>query len=510
MKTETKHQQASKLMPTCILAVVTSLSLFGCGSSDDDDGTGFIQLYNLSANAPGIHLVVDIEDDDDFDEKTHSAISFTQVSSRLTYENDTYDIELAWQDEYNNQYDLEVVYESQLSVKNDTVEFIVLAEDIKTPNVLIYEIPVRDDDEIDDDNDDEVFNLRVLNMHTWSDGVDLYYSEADESFNEAKLLSQTNYTEMAENQKINQDDYIFYLTSAGSTELLYTSQDIAFPYASEYILVIRENQGVGSSPFVLDRISTTSTTEYPDTNAEARYQVYNGIVEHDLLPDYELSFDFHINGVDDSPEVAALGFREFSQSISTNSSDYSMSLVTPDDQSPLLSNHLLALNENTDKTIFFYLLEEAVDEDGDGDIDEDGDGHIDDIEITINSLIVDNNQSDSIYSHQMKVINLIDQDEIIDDFSSVKVYFVRNDEIIETADQHVTAVFATPSSVTLLNNTYTVYVIGRLDSSDIILSASELVLNEESDDQFIILEKDPSSATGYKATLTPQTPTLEQ
>lgn len=504
MKINAHDCQRKKRISTLLLAMVMPLSLFGCGGSDDDSGTGYIQLYNLSSNAPGIYLTVDKYDDDDYDENTHSEITFTQVSSRFTYETDTYDIELAWQNEYNNLSDLETVYENQLEVTSDTVEFVVIAEDITAPNVLIYEIPVRDDDEIDDDNDDEVFNIRVLNMHTMSGGVDFYYSEADETFNEATLLSQTTYTAMTDNQKLNQDDYIFYLTSAGSDEVLYTSQDISFPYASEYIVVIRENQGVGSSSFIIDKISTSSTVEYPDTYSEAKYRVYNGIVEHELLPEYEQSFDFHINGIDDSPEIASLGFREFSQSIITDSGDYSMSLVTPLEQSTLINNHLLALNENSDKTIFFYLLEEAVDEDGDGDIDEDGDGYIDETEITVNSLLVDNNQSDSIYNHQMKVVNLIDQDEIIDDFSSIKVYFVRNDEIIETAEQSLTAAFATPNSVTLLNNTYTIYVIGRLDSSDIILSTTELVLTEDSTDQFIILEKDSDSDSGYRTTLLPQ------
>jgi len=182
-----------------------------------------------------------------------------------------------------------------------------------------------------------------------------------------------------------------------------------------------------------------------------------------------------------------------------------MNVVTSNDQSPMISNHLLPLNENTDKTIFFYLLEEAVDEDGDGDIDEDGDGYIDEIEIVVNSLVVDNSHNESIYSHQMKVINLIDQDEIIDDFSSIKVYFVRNDEVIETADQYLTAIFASPNTVELLNNTYTVYVIGKLDSSDLILSSTELILDEESKDKFILLEKDADSATGYKMTFANQT-----
>jgi len=496
----TKYKQLVPLW----LSLIFSLTLFSCGS-DSNSNVGYIQLYNLSSNAPGIYLTVDKYNDDDFDEKIHSPISFTKTSTRLTYDSDTYDIELAWQSEYNNQYDLEIVYENQLKVKNDTVELIVMTNDIKAPEVLVYEIPVRDDDEVDDDNDDEVFNIRVLNMHTWSEGVDMYYSESDETFNEAKLLSQTTYKEMSNNQKVDQDDYIFYLTSAGSSEVLYKSQDIAFPYASEYIMVVRANTGVGTSPFTLDKISTSSINEYVDSNAEARYRVFNGIIEHELLPEYENVFDFHIDGKDDSPEISALAFGEFSESIITNSGDYSMSLVTSLEQSPIISNHLLALNENTDKTVFFYLLEEAVDEDGDGDIDEDGDGKIDEIEITVNSLIVNNSYNDSIYDHQMKVVNLIDQDEIIDDFTNIKVYFVQSDEIIETAEQYLTAIFAKPGSVELLNNTYSVYVIGRLDSSDIILSTSELILDEESKDQFIILEKDTNSATGYKMTFANQT-----
>lgn len=499
------YSNAKQSFPLWITLLLL-LSLFGCdSSSDDDDNTGYIQLYNLSPNAPNIFLTVDKYDDDDFNETNHSGVSYTKATGRYGYEGDVYDIELAWQSEYNNQYNLELLYENQLTVNNNMVELIVITDDIKAPKVLVYEIPVRDDDELASDSDNEVFNIRVLNMHADFDGVDIYYSEYDETFNEATLLSQTNYSELSDNQKTSQNDYIFYLTRAGSTEVLFTSQDIPFPYASEYIMVIRENTGVGSSPFILDKLSTSTIVEYSDANAEASYRVYNGIIEHQLLADYQQTFDFHINGVDNSPEISTLNFGEFSQTSLVNSGDYSMSIVTSSTQSPLLSNHLLALSENTDKTVFFYLLEEAVDEDGDGDIDEDGDGFIDQTKVTINSLLVENSQSDSIYSHKMNVINLIDQDEIVDDFSSIKVYFVRSDEVIETADQYLTATFANPSSVELLNNTYTIYIIGKLDSSDIILSSTELILDEESEDQFILLEKNANSATGYKMTFANQT-----
>jgi len=472
------------------------LSLSGC-SDDSESSTGYIQLYNLSSNSPSIYLTVDKENDDNFNEKIHTPVAYTQVSSRLAYDADTYDIELAWQSEYNNQYDLELVYQDQLKVNSDAIEFVVIAEDIKSPDVMVYEIPVRDDDELASDSDDEVFNIRALNMHAEFAGVDIYFSQSDETFNEANLLNQNNYSQMSDNQKVAIDDYIFYLTLSGSDDVLFTSQSIAFPYASEYIMVIRKNTGVGSSPFILDLVSTSAINQYSDTNSAASYRIYNGIVEHELLTGYEGTVDFHLNAIDDSPEVTTLNYGQFSQSNILDSGDYSMSLVSSLSQSPIISNHLLALSENTDKTVLFYLLEEAVDEDGDGDIDENDDGYIDEKTITINSLVVDNSQSDNIYSHQMKVINLIDQDEIIDDFTNIKVYFVKSDEIIATAEQSLTAIFAKPSSVELVNNTYQVFTIGQLDSSEIILSSSELILDETSKDQFIILEKSDDSATGY-------------
>jgi hypothetical protein len=479
-----------------ILVTSLSLTLFGC-DSDSSSGTGYIQLYNLSSTAPDIYLTVDQYDDDDYDDTTYSGIPFTGITSRLGYDSDTYDIELAWQDEYNSS-DLESIYEEQLVVSDDIVKFVVLTGDVRTPEVIEYEFSIRDDDDIEDDSDDEVFNVRLLNMAEDVGSVQLHYSESDESFNEAVLVDQAAYAEMSQNQKIEQDDLIFYITLADSDEVLFESQDISFSYAAEYIMVVRENTGSGTSPFILDILSTSSSTEYSDTNSEAEYRVYNGIVENILLPDYLGVFDFYIDGIDATAEVSSLAFGEFSESIVSTSGDFSMSLVAPVADTTIIKNHLLSLTENTDTTVFFYLLEEAVDEDGDNDVDENGDGIVDEYEISINSLVVNNSQSNSIYSHQVKVVNLIDEDEISDDFSNIKVYFVLSDETIATAGQSVGAVFATPASVQLLNNTYEVYVIGQLESSDVILSSTELVLGESSQDQFLILQKDDSSATGYK------------
>jgi hypothetical protein len=489
----------SSLIRIPLIAIILG-GLAGCGGSDSDGNVGYIQLYNASSNSPNIYLTVDQYDDDDFNEKTHSGIAYSGVSSRFEYDTDTYDIELAWQDEYNGTNDLEVVYGNSLKIRNDIVSFMVIAEDIKTPNVFVYEIPLRDDNERDDDYDDELFNLRFLDMHAESNNIDIYLSKSDETINEAVLIAQSSYAEMSDNRKLKQDDYVFYISTSGNREVLYQSNEISFQYASEYILVVRKNQGAGSSPYIIDVVSATTSTEFPHANSEVELKVYNGITEHELLPNYQGVFDFYIGAVDDSAEIPSLAFGQMSDTIQFDFGDYSINLQTPNSSETIIENHLLSLNENSNKTVFFYLVEDDVDEDGDGDVDEDGDGYVDEIEITLNSLVVDNSQSEGIYNHKISIVNLIDDD----DFTFVDVYFVLSDEIIATADNLIMVPYVNPKTINLLNNTYSVYVIGNDGTSDIVFNTFELILNESSKDQFLILEKDIYATTGYKVTLTDQ------
>mgnify|MGYP003632772480 FL=1 len=98
------------------------LSLTGCGSSDDDS-TGYIRFYNASYNAPAVYLTVDEdldEDDDDEVEITYSSVQFGSVTSNNALDNDTYWVELGWQDEESNdRSDLEVIYQEQHKIKKD-------------------------------------------------------------------------------------------------------------------------------------------------------------------------------------------------------------------------------------------------------------------------------------------------------------------------------------------------------------------------------------------------------
>jgi len=478
------------------VAGLFTLTLVACGSSSDDsNATGNIKFYNASKNAPAIYLTLDENidtDEDDEIEITFSSIEYGSALNNYEILTNDYTIELAWQDEDSSERsELEMIYQSQLTIAEDVLHFVVLTNDVTTPEVTVYDIPVIDDE---DDDSYERFNLRLLNLHSVDSAVDVYMSKSDETFNEAVLAGSFSYQSLSDNQKYDQGSYVFYITNAGEQEVLFQSSAIDYYYSSQYVMVIRENSGTGSSPYVIDKLTNSSSTEYIDLNAEAEFSLYNGVALSELLPTYQSNLSLFIDTVDEAPEVDSLAYGELSTAVTLANGDYSFNLLSSESKESLLSNHLLSLPENANKTVFIYADEIDVDDDNDGDVDEDGDGIVDEKEINIHSLVIDNSLRESIYDHEIKMVNLVDSD----DFNSVSFYFVRADETIDTADYSRSMGFADHQDIFLKNNTYQVYVVAKENSSDIILSSFELVLDEQSHEQFLVIEKSTASATGYK------------
>jgi hypothetical protein len=490
----------SFLLNALIFPIILLLTLTGCGS-DSTEGIGYIHFYNASANAPAIFLTVDEKLDSseaDEVEKTYSSIGYGQSTGLYDLDALTYYVELAWQDEDSkNRDDLTMIYQEQLTITTDEIQFIVLNEDITAAKITTYNIPLIDDDNDDDEN---LFNLRLLNTNTLYDKIDVYISKSDESFNEAQLISQVAYSQLSENQKLSQDQYIFYITLANSNEVLYSSDEIDFPYSSQYVMAVRKNEGAGNSPFVIDKISSSNIVEYPNNNAQAQFRIFNAIEKHDQLPNYNETVNFYLNNIDDTPEVTALNYGDFSSSIIANNGDYSVALTLPDTNEIILQNQLLTLPENLDKTVFFYLTEEYVDNDNDGNVDENGDGIIDEIKLSINSLVVTSSARQGIYDHNIQLINLVDNN----DFESLNISFVRSNEIIDNAAYKRTVAYVQPEMILLRNNTYRIYAVGKENSSDLLLATTELTLSENSHELFLIIDEDENTSSGYKITLANQ------
>ena len=480
---------------------LSTLVLSGC-SSDADNGTGYVKFYNASPNAPSIFLTVDEnldDDDDDEIEVTYSAVGYTKVSGNNVLDTDTYFIELAWQDEESSdRSDLEIIYEDSVSIKADEISFIALTGDVRNPEVLRFDIDIIDDDE---DDDDDLFNIRLLNIHEAIQSVDLYVSKDNETFNEAEFLTTVNYQTLSDNIKLEQDQYVFYITLPGSTDVIYTSVDQSYSVVSQYIIVLRDNTGVGSSDFTIDSIGINGITELQDVDSEAEFGFYNAIASNDYLPDYQEKIDIEVRIGDVSEvKIANLEKGQFSESTITSNGDYAFDVFNSQTNEIYIRDALLSLQENADNTIFLYGRKDAIDEDEDGDIDENGDGIVDDYEIVIKSLTLTKSSSSSIYSHGVKVVNLANSD----DFSRVTFYFVLNDEIIATADNLLSVLQENSGSLTLLNNTYDIYAIATIDGTDIVLDSLNMVLGENSQEQFLIFEQDDSTSSGYQMFLVNQ------
>jgi hypothetical protein len=496
-------------LKSCLAASLLLFILLGCNSSDDSGGEGFVKLYNLSKDSPNIYLTVDedlaVESDDDnaHYEQTYASVAYGDAHSNIALTSQDYAYQLAWQeDDSSSTEDLSVIYENTLALTQDTIQMIVLSDSILSPQVMVHSMPVIDEE---DDTTNDLFNLRVLNMHSDQQAVDFYLSKENESFNEAVLVGQFEYQQLSDNQKHDQDDYVFYVTTAGNDEVLFRSDSIPFPYASQNIMVLKDNLGAGTSPYVLDKLSDSTVIEYVDADAEAQFSAYNAVGNSEYLSDYNAAFALHINGVDDTPVVAFLPYGEMSNTLRFASGDYSVDLTTIETHTPLLSNHLLSLVENANKTLFFYAEQEYIDNDNDGNIDENGDGIIDEIEVNLFSLIVENSPVSGIYEHEVEIVNLIQSD----DFSQVNVFFIRQDEDIDSASFHQEISYKQTTPILLKNNSYQVFVIAQDNGSSIILNSFELILNEESTEQFLVLEVHKDSPTGYKATMITQTSVQE-
>jgi len=473
-----RYTQRKTLFITLILSLAI-LALTSCGSSDESKGVGYIQFYNLSENSPSLYLTLENSDEE---ETTHSGIDYTKSTARFDYEQASYNMQLAWRDEDD---DLNDIHEQSLTISTDTVEFIVVSSDVLSPEILTYSIPAEDPE-----TEEEIFNARFLNMHNFSSGIDIYLSKDDETFNEANLVGSYAYTELSQSTNFDIDSYIFYVTAAGEKEVQYQSEAISFAYTTQYIFVIRANTGAGSSPFALDIITTSSgAQEYIDSESESQFRVYNAITEHELMSDYTGSFDLHLNGVDDSPEVTNLAHSEFSPSQEVPFGDYSIDLLSPTNNESLLKNHLLSLSPNSNKSIFFYLVEKEEDENDDGE---------DEISVHLSSLVVNNSTTSSILEHNVNIVNFVD------DFASLEFYFVRHNETIGTAEHTLISPYASSQALSLMNNTYNVYAIAKEDSGELILASVELTLDEESNDLFLIMEENSSSATGFTMTFSAQ------
>ncbi len=454
-----------------IVVLFSSLLLASCGGSSSTGSTGFYQFYNTSNNAPPIYMTID--------DNTYSSVSFEKSTSYYEYDNGEQDVSLKWQDG-DDSY--QTIYDQTLTTTGDNVQLLMLTGDIASPEVINYQFAYENPDDTD-----AIFTLRFINATATSEALDVYISSDDETFNEATLIGSYTAQQMSDSEYFDYaQSYKFYITLNGSDEVLYTSDSIYFGYTSQYVMVIRANNGPGDSPYTMDKLSkSNSVVNYPDEQSGAEVKLYNAIQQNDLLANYTDSVTLQLTGLSQSVTVENLVKDSFTEVLALPFGDYSLDLTSPTTSASITKNKLVTLPANSDKTGFLYtsIVTEA---------DDGNDSTVEETNAYINLLLVNNSNRVSYYDHQISLINLID------DYTGVHVYFVKSNETIANAYYNYYNTQANPATMTLLNNSYDVYVVAKEDNSDLILKATQLTLDENSGDLFMVMDEDVNSATGYK------------
>jgi hypothetical protein len=480
------------------------LLLTGCGSSsDDDDSTGLIKFYNAASDSPSLFLTLDENLDDDPDdefENTFNSVSFGRASAASDVPTARYFYEIAWQEGDSIRRDeLSIISEGQLDMNSDTMTFVVMSGSVTNPDVNIYLIPELDND---DDIDNDTFNLQILNTHPDYPELDVYMSDTDETFNEAFLIDTAIRSTWTDNIKLDEDEYTVYLTLPGDTEVLFESTELSYLFNTQYFLAIRPNVGGSGNPFELDSMTFNNFESAADENSQARIRFYNGIHAHEALADYSQQVEFTVEDVTSAEIVVTdmLNQYELSDATITEPDDFRLSLEDAISDTMYLENALFSVPENTARTIFFYVDEVYVDDDGDGDIDEDGDGQIDEIDAEIKTVVVEDDTREGLFDRQISIVNLADNEE----FDNVEVYFVKSDETIATATSQRRVGVGVHADITLRNNTYDVFAVTEIDNQDVILDSFSLTLDENTAPQFLLLEHSDTSSSGYAMRLLSQ------
>lgn len=392
--------------------------LTACGGSSDDGSDSFpdayIQFYNASPNSASTLLTVDGDD--------ISSSSFGDTTALYSLEGGDYDVELNWEDADGQEV---MISEQNMNLRSGYKTLLIMAGDFDSPDIVEFSFQRS---ELEDE-------FYLYGMSGISDGgsYDLYIGDAGAPFSSANFISNINYLQteqltywdnVDDQFAFPTGDYVLFLTEPGSDQVLFESQEVSFSFASDYFISVRNTSGANTDNLVVDIIlNSTNITAQQDITATAQFRVYNAL--NDGVP-----LDVTISDGVDEFSISSVG-GELSEFTSVEFGDYQISASTSDGEFNF-NDRLMTLNQGDSKTIVIF----------------------EDPDLGLTSLNMDDSTLPQSFQHQVAVANLLPE------FNDVDIYFVRNDETIETAQYSVTGLdYADNRNVTVPNDYYSVVVV---------------------------------------------------
>lgn len=446
-----------------ILAIaISSISLTACGGSSDSSGSdtypdSYIQFYNGSANSANTTLQL-IEADDD--EISIGTASFADATSLVTMDGGSYDLELNWTPASG---ETATVRSDSVTLADGEKTFLAMLGDFNNPELLTFKF--TRDDELDDQ-----FKVAMLHLVNNSNSYDLYISEDDQVFSDAKLVNSASYKGLTQFQTYDIGSYIFYVTKGGDKTVLFKSDAVTLSYETEYLLILRSASGpAAGDSLALDLIgNTTTVTTLEDITSNAQFRIYNSINETG-------NGSVFLGDLTTAPAIATLPVDTLSAYTEVAAGDYRVSLID-DKGSLVMRNGLMTLSQGAVKSVVFYQ----------------------DANSKAAAITVTDSKTPQVYDFIFNAVNTIP------DYDQVSLYFVKPGYTMENTPYYVTTLnYASQTSVTLPAGEYTMYVVHKDNNNNkILLAQTQLTQLISGSNYLLVAEKEPSTLSGFKLTLT--------
>ena len=449
----------TRLFFKSLVCSVLSIFLIACGSSKDkdDDSTydeSYLQFYNGSATSDLTYIRK-------VDGNALGSAVFGDATNLITMESGQVNLEFYRQDSANKEVSVD---ELQTTLNKGEKSLLVLNGSGTAQNIVEHKFKRE---ELTSE-----FRLFVSSIVAGDSQYDLYMAEAGGTFSEAhKLatLANLNFSEAtywgAAADNFNLGSYIVYLTLPGQTQPVFQSSPISFSFSTEYAMFVRASAGANSGNLELDVVANSSTVNtYTDINESAQYRVYNSLPAG-------MSLHVALDGSGTNNSEMDVQAKTLSNYSDINFGNYQLSAAKEGEQTPSFNNHFITLNQGDSKAIVLYQKADA----------------------SLSSISFNESTLPQSYQYQIEVVNLVA------DFATLDLYFVRADETLDSAKYHVSGLaFAKNKRITLPDDNYEILAMVDSDGTQLLIDRSEFVEFEQGKNHIITVEKDESSPTGYK------------
>lgn len=384
-------------------------------SSDEDYPESYLQFYNGSSNSPSIQIHVD--------GGWVGTSVYGDATSLFSLDTGETNVALYWEDADGQDT---LIEETSLSLKSGQKTLLFIAGDFDTPDIASLQF---DRSSLEDE-----FYLYTGSLVP-DVSYDLYIAEEGASFSQANFIrslayidfDKASYWDSSDDEyAYPEEEYVIYLTEAGTDNVVFESQSIDFAYATDYTLVVRQTTGANDANLVVDLIlNSTNITANQDIDATSQVRIYSALSSEQVL-------SVELDGSDEVPLSMEVTGGSVSEYATLPFGDYQVTASLMDDTQLAFDNRLLTLNQGSSKTLVVFL----------------------DAEQQLTSIEMSDSVLPQNFEHEINVANLLSE------FNDVDVYFVRDDETKETAQYKMTGLdYAESRSISLPNDYYSIIAI---------------------------------------------------